>query len=81
MYFFFRLLIISKTISQNALKYHQKERAVESDQFCWGARAKIDCIVIKSPKQSLWLSTDEPKLIVQKSKLNGFPLFQKHHFQ
>ena len=27
----------------------------------WGARAPIDCIVFKSPKQSLWWSTDELK--------------------
>ena len=31
---------------------------MEPDQFCWNT---TDCIELKSLKQSLWSSTDEPK--------------------
>ena len=47
----------NKKTNKNKKKYSQRW-TVESDQFCWRARAKMT--VLKSPKQFLWLSTDEP---------------------
>ena len=45
-----------KTINK---KTNQKNiQAIQPDQYCWGARAKMT--VLKSSKQSLWSSTDEP---------------------
>ena len=31
---------------------------VEPDKFCWATRTKMT--VLESPKQLLWVSTDEP---------------------
>ena len=48
---------INKQANKQTKKYSQWW-AVESDQCCWGDRAKMS--LLKSPKRSHWSSTDQP---------------------
>ena len=49
--------ITSKQNKTRTKKQTKKITVVGLDQFCWGARAKMN--VLKSLKQLLWSSTDE----------------------